>query len=196
MDCTDCHNRPTHIYHSPAEEMDQHLASNTIDSKLPFIKKVAVELLERPYVSREEAAKSIETGIKEYYAKNYPEVAGKKGEALSKAVEQVKDIYMRNFFPAMKVSWNSYPNHIGHFYSPGCFRCHDGKHTSADGRVISKDCTICHDVIGQIQENIPAGKQVTQFVHPVDIGEELYKTNCSDCHSAGGQDVAGSGKHH
>lgn len=195
MDCTDCHNRPTHIYHSPAEEMDQHLASNTIDSKLPYIKKVGVDLLERPYTSQEEAKKAIETGIKDYYSKNYPDVAAKKGDAISKAIEQVKDIYMRNFFPAMKVSWNSYPNHIGHFYNLGCFRCHDGKHTAADGRVISKDCTICHDVLGQIQENIPAGKQVTSFVHPVDIGDELYKTNCSECHSAGGQDVAGGGKH-
>jgi mono/diheme cytochrome c family protein len=35
---------------------------------------------------------------------------------------------------------------------------------------------------------------VTEFVHPVDIGDELIKTNCSDCHSAGGHDVPGEGK--
>jgi len=33
------------------------------------------------------------------------------------------------------------------------------------------------------------------FVHPVDIGDELMKTNCSDCHAAGGQDVPGGESH-
>ena len=194
MDCTDCHNRPTHIYHSPDEEMDQHLASNTIDGKLPYIKKVAVELLEKPYSSRDEAVKAIGAGVKEYYVKNYPEVVKNKGVALTQAVVQIQDIYLRNFFPAMKVAWNTYPNHIGHFYTPGCFRCHDGKHTSADGRVISKDCTICHDILGQIQENIPPGERVTKFVHPADIGDALYKTNCSDCHASNTNYFSGADK--
>ena len=33
-------------------------------------------------------------------------------------------------------------------------------------------------------------------VHPVDIGDEIMKTNCSDCHAAGGQDVPGGESHH
>jgi len=195
MDCTDCHNRPTHIYHSPSEEMDHNFASKTIDPGLPYIKKMAVDLLEKPYSSREEAANAINAVITDYYTKNYPEIARSKGAKITQAIEQIQDIYRRNFFPAMKVAWNTYPNHIGHLYTPGCFRCHDGKHTSGDGRVISKDCTICHDILGQVQENIPPGKQVTKFVHPADIGDELYKTNCSDCHSSGNLDVSGSGKH-
>lgn len=198
MDCTDCHNKPTHIYHSPGEEMDRHFASSTIDRSLPYIKKISVELLEKPYKTTEEAIPAIESGIKEFYAKKYPEVAKKKEKELAQAIENVKAIYKRNYFPKMKVSWSTYPNHIGHFYTPGCFRCHDGKHKTPEGRVISKDCKVCHDILGQIQENIPKGKQVTDFIHPVDIGAELYKTNCSDCHAAGGHDVAGGGKeqHH
>jgi hypothetical protein len=194
MDCTDCHNRPTHIYHSPGEEMDLNFVSKHIDRSLPFIKKVSVEILERQYKTKEEAVATITKEIPAYYAKNYPKAAQEKGAAINQAVERVKDIYERNYFPAMKVKWNTYPNYIGHFYTPGCFRCHDNKHKTADGKVISKDCKICHDVLGQTQENIPAGKQVTEFVHPVDIGNELYKTNCSDCHSAGGHDVPGEGK--
>ena len=195
MDCTDCHNKPTHIYHSPSEELDKHFVSGTIDRGLPYFKKVAVELLEKPYNSSEEAAKAIEAGINEYYAKNYPDVAAKKTAELSQAIQKTQAIYKRNFFPKMKVSWSTYPNHVGHFYTPGCFRCHDGKHKSPEGRVISKDCKICHDVLSQIQENIPAGKQVTEFVHPVDIGDELFKTNCSDCHSVGGHDASAGSKH-
>ena len=194
MDCIDCHNRPTHIYHSPEVEMDQNFASNQIDTKLPYIKKVAVEILNRPYKTSDEALAAIGKEIPEYYAKQYPKVAQEKGAAISHAVERVRDIYSRNFFPAMNVKWNTYPNHLGHFYSPGCFRCHDGKHKSADGRIISKDCRVCHEVLGQIQENIPNGQQVRDFVHPVDIGDELHKTNCSECHSAGGNNVPGTGK--
>ena len=195
MDCTDCHNRPTHIYRAPGVEMDENFVAGHIDSSLPYVKKVAVELLTKPYKTKEEAKAAIAAGIQSYYSKNYPKVAADKAEAIKKAITEIQDIYERNFFPAMKVSWNTYPNHIGHFYTPGCFRCHDGKHKSAQGKVISKDCNLCHTVLGQKQENIPAGTQPKNFVHPVDIGDEIYKTNCSDCHSAGGEDVPGGGGH-
>ena len=194
MDCTDCHNRPSHIYHSPSEEMDLNFVSNKIDRSLPFIKKVAVEILDAPYKTKEEGFAAITKGIPAFYAKNYPKVAQEKGAAINQAVERVKDIYERNFFPAMKVKWSTYPNYIGHFYTPGCFRCHDNKHKTADGKIISKDCKICHDVLDQAQENIPMGQRVTGFTHPVDIGDELYKTNCSECHMVAGHDVTAEGK--
>ena len=195
MDCTDCHNRPTHIYRSPGQEMDENFVSGHIDIALPYMKKVAVEILSKPYKSKAEAHAAIEREIPAYYAKNYPAVAKGKAAAIQKAVAEVKDIYTRNFFPDMKVSWNTYPNHIGHFYAPGCFRCHDGKHKSPQGKIISKECDMCHTVISQKQENIPPGTQVKNFVHPVDIGDEMMKTNCSECHMAGGEDVPGGGGH-
>lgn len=37
--------------------------------------------------------------------------------------------------------------HIGHQDFPGCFRCHDGSHASADGRVITQDCNACHNIL-------------------------------------------------
>ena len=48
MDCTDCHNRPTHIYRSPGVEMDENFISGHIDPALPYIKKISVEMLTRP----------------------------------------------------------------------------------------------------------------------------------------------------
>ncbi|BEH11769.1 MULTISPECIES: cytochrome c3 family protein [Geobacter] len=198
MDCIDCHNRPTHIYRSPAREMDEHIVSGQIDAGLPYIKKVAVEILEQPYKSKEEAHAAIEAKLPEYYAKNFPEVAKAKAAAINQAVAHVKDIYARNFFPRMDVTWSTYPNHIGHFYTPGCFRCHDGKHKTSTGKIISKDCAMCHEMISQKGENIPEGKVVKEFVHPADIGDALYKVNCSDCHMAAAEDSAGGeghGKH-
>jgi hypothetical protein len=193
MDCIDCHNRPTHIYHSPGQEMDENFVSGRIDQTLPYMKKVAVEILTSPYKSAEEAKAAIASAIPAYYLKNYPQLAKEKSAAIKKAVEEVQGIYSRNFFPKMKVSWNTYPNHIGHFYFPGCFRCHDGNHKSRDGRIISKDCNLCHTMINQKQENIPPNTVVKDFVHPVDIGDELFKTNCSDCHMEGGHDIPGGG---
>lgn len=195
MDCLDCHNRPAHVYRAPGIEMDEMFVSRRIDPALPYMKKIAVEILTRPYKNRDEAWATIEKELPAYYAQNYPQVAQAKAKEIQKAVTEVKDIYYRNFFPSMKVSWNTYPNHIGHFYSPGCFRCHDGKHKAPDGRIISKDCNLCHSVLSQIQENIPKGTKVNEFVHPVDIGEELFKTNCSECHYEGGKDVPGGEEH-
>jgi hypothetical protein len=194
MDCTDCHNRPTHIYHSPGQEMDESIVSGHIDPALPYIKKIGVELLEKPYKSAEEAKAAIAAGVQEFYSKNYPQVAKDRAASINAAIPYIQEMYARNYFPKMKVTWATYPNHIGHFYTPGCFRCHDGKHKSAKGKVISKDCNLCHMVISQKQENIPAGTQVKDFVHPVDIGDEMMNTNCSDCHLAGGHDIPGGGE--
>jgi hypothetical protein len=43
------------------------------------------------------------------------------------------------------------PDNLGHFYFNGCFRCHDGQHASPQGKVISKDCNLCHTVIDQVE---------------------------------------------
>ncbi|HLA26775.1 MAG TPA: NapC/NirT family cytochrome c [Syntrophales bacterium] len=194
MDCTDCHNRPTHIYRSPGQEMDEHFVSGHIDPSLPYIKKIAVELLNKPYKSKEEGRNSIVEGVEKYYAKNYPRVAKEKAPAIEQAIEKVQDIYSRNYFPGMKVRWNTYPNHISHFYSPGCFRCHGGRHKSTDGKIISKDCNLCHTVLSQKQENIKPGSRAKGFIHPTDIGDAIIAMNCSDCHSEGGEDIPGGGK--
>jgi hypothetical protein len=37
--------------------------------------------------------------------------------------------------------------------SPGCFRCHDGNHTSADGQTITNDCSACHQIVASGESN-------------------------------------------
>jgi hypothetical protein len=86
----------------------------------------------------------------------------------------------------MKTDWRSHPDNVGHLYSPGCFRCHDGQHMSPEGKVIPKDCNSCHTIQAQLEgaATLPAPAPPTSFSHPVDIGD-LTQVNCSDCHSGG-----------
>ncbi|HYB62637.1 MAG TPA: cytochrome C, partial [Methylomirabilota bacterium] len=82
-----------------------------------------------------------------FYQTNYPGVYRDKRPLVDAAVKEVQAIYLRNVFPRMKVSWGTYLNNLGHQDSPGCFRCHDGSHTSADGRTIPMDCDTCHSLL-------------------------------------------------
>ncbi len=44
---------------------------------------------------------------------------------LIKSVAALQKAYSQNTFAAMKVSYDVYPNHIGHLEVEGCFRCHN-----------------------------------------------------------------------
>jgi hypothetical protein len=146
MDCIDCHNRATHIFYSPQELIDMAITQGKIDRSLPFIKKKGVEALNPPNPSLEHAINKVES-ITEFYSTSYPDVYGEKREAIEKAIEQLKEIARLTTFPDMKVTWETYPNNIGHQKWPGCFRCH-GKlvATSGDhkGKIIDMSCNLCH----------------------------------------------------
>ena len=68
---------------------------------------------------------------------------------MAQAGKALGDAYSWNIFPHMRVTWNLYPNHIGHTESPGCFRCHDNKHKTDDGEKIGKKCGTCHNLIAE-----------------------------------------------
>jgi NapC/NirT cytochrome c family, N-terminal region len=149
MDCVDCHNRPSHMYRAPQNEIDVALDAGTIDKTLPYIKREGLRAVQVEYPSHEAAREGIARDIADFYAKNYPEVAAQNKDAVAAAGKALGDIYAWNVFPAMKVTWGTYPNHIGHKESPGCFRCHDRKHKTEDGDKISKDCDTCHTVLAE-----------------------------------------------
>jgi NapC/NirT cytochrome c family protein len=153
MDCVDCHNRPTHIYRLPDREVDDAMHAGFIDRGLPFIKKVGVETITRPYDTKAQAEAAIPVLVDDFYRKNYPAVAEAKQEAIRGAGKALASAYAANVFPSMKITWGSYPNNIGHMTSPGCFRCHDGEHKSADGKLISNECETCHTLLSVEEEN-------------------------------------------
>src|SRR6516162_9152649 len=185
MDCIDCHNRPTHIYVPPDVSVDRSMVAGSIDPSLPFIKSQGVDALVAEYKTQDEAVKTIGEKIPKFYQDKYPQIASAKADRVSAAVSELQRIYSTTIFPTMKVNWKTHPNNIGHMYSSGCFRCHDGNHVSKDGRVISKDCNACHTLLDQEEgQSHLAQMQAQQFKHPVDIGD-LTAVNCADCHTGG-----------
>ena len=147
MDCTDCHNRPTHIFEVPERAVDEAMAQGSIDPKLPFIKKQAVAALKHDYPDRATAAREISASLENFYRTGYPQVYAANPALVKASIQKVGAIYARNVFPEMNVTWGTYPNNLGHTDFPGCFRCHDGNHTSASKRTISNDCSTCHNLL-------------------------------------------------
>jgi len=153
MDCIDCHNRPTHAFELPENAVDNRMSRGLVSPELPYIRKKAVELLKAAYPDRETAKQKITEGITSYYRTSYPEIYNTKRALVEQSAENVAAIYLRNVFPEMKITWGVHPNNLGHNDFPGCFRCHDGSHTSADGQTISNDCSACHNLLAVGEEN-------------------------------------------
>lgn len=185
MDCIDCHNRPSHIFHQPDKMVNLYMSQNRIDPDLPFIKSISVQALENPYSDKEIALDSIETIITSFYRSAYRNIYSEKKQQIEAAVKEVQRIYSRNYFPYMNANWKSFPDNISHVYTPGCFRCHAGNMFSDDGKVVSHDCNGCHLIISQTDEK--GVKRVDlnglEFQHPIDIGSDVKNLLCTDCHS-------------
>jgi hypothetical protein len=153
MDCVDCHNRPTHAFDLPENAVDKQMSIGRISPELPFIRKKAVEVLKVNYSARDVAEGSIKEELNTFYRTNYSQIYLTRRTLVEQAGEEVAKIYLRNVFPDMRLTWGSHPNNLGHNDSPGCFRCHDGSHTSADGQTITNDCSACHQVLASGEEN-------------------------------------------
>jgi nitrate/TMAO reductase-like tetraheme cytochrome c subunit len=186
MDCIDCHNRPTHVYTPPDRSVDQALAAHRISPTLPFAKQQGVQILTAQYKTTQQAQDAIAKAIPSFYKEKYPQLVSSRSGDIQNMVMELQRIFRENIFPEMKVDWRTHPDNVGHYYFNGCFRCHDGNHTSKDGKVITKECNSCHTVLGQEEGILPSAVTTTAmtFKHPVELGD-LTAVNCSDCHNGG-----------
>jgi len=185
MDCMDCHNRPSHHYYTPQEFIDHGLISGAIPQDLPFIKKVAMDLFIDPYDTKDTAIYTIRNYTKEFYSENYPEIYATRETDINQAVDGMINEFSQNIFPEMMVSWDEYDSHIGHKTYNGCFRCHDDNHKSEDGKVISKDCNICHTIVLQGkpgEEQFSSVADALDFIHPKELEDGWEEDLCTECH--------------
>jgi nitrate/TMAO reductase-like tetraheme cytochrome c subunit len=184
MDCMDCHNRPAHAFETPDDAVNLAISIGHIDRGLPFIKKYALLALGHHYATEAEASQSIATTLAgRYPTDKFP--ADQQQKSVRAAIAAVQEIYQDNFFPEMNASWANYPNNIGHKDWPGCFRCHDGDHQTADKKqsINANDCNACHTILAQgtAPEMDLLSPNGQKFKHP---GDEVDGA-CNDCHSGG-----------
>jgi hypothetical protein len=186
LDCMDCHNRPAHKFRSPQQAVDIYLDIGKIDTTLPFIKREATKALARPYPDGETAETQIGVAITDFYRVNHPEIWNKDKASVNLAIDQVRDIYRHNSFPAMNVDWRTYPDNIGHMISPGCFRCHEGRHVNQYGKMLSHKCNICHTFLNRVDQggDVPA-VQAGEFIHSYELQGPHAELRCDRCHNGG-----------
>ncbi|HUE85874.1 MAG TPA: NapC/NirT family cytochrome c [Vicinamibacterales bacterium] len=138
MDCTDCHNRVGHPLAATVDRaVDEALASGGMP-RLPFVRREAIAAAGAEYPSSAAAGEAIAEKLNAFYGTQRLDDA-----RVAQAVAATQRVYSSNVFPAMNVTWGTYPSHIGHTDAPGCFRCHDERTTPA-GRTITQDCEACH----------------------------------------------------
>lgn len=185
MDCVDCHTRPSHNYRAPLVFVNEAMTAGDIPSELPEIKSLSMEICDKDFPTADSAMTYISKKLNSFYEEDYPEIYEEQKALVDKAVAGLQDAFSKNIFPEMKVKWRAYPDHIGHMNYDGCFRCHNDRHTSEAGDVISKDCNLCHYISAQGPKGsvvtAPLG-QVLEFKHPEDIDEEWKESLCTDCH--------------
>ncbi len=185
MDCLDCHNRPSHSFPSPMTFMNKAFSIDTILQQLPDLKSISMEILNTKYPDSDSAMTAIALQVKDYYKLSYENIYKEQKALIDTAISILQREYSKHIFPDMKVTWEKYPNHIGHLEFDGCFRCHDDNHTSSDNRTISKDCNLCHSIVAQGAVDTLNSTSVFDemvFAHPDDPDEMWREANCSECH--------------
>jgi len=192
MDCVDCHNRATHVFSRPSGALDDALSRGAIPADLPEIKQQGVAVLEHTYATEAEAAKAI-AAVADFYRTKYPDVANKRAADVQAAVAGLQAIFDRTQFPFMQVTWETHPDNIGHKDFPGCFRCHDGKHLSADKQAIRLECNICHSIPEVADPGkplpmvsiSPGGKEPDSHRSTTWLSEHRFQfdASCAVCHT-------------
>ena len=191
MDCITCHNRITHLVSYPEVTVDRLMERGLISTSIPEIRQIALETYNKNYTSTEGALASFDL-LDYYYQEKYPVFYGNNQTDISAAISELKESYQNSVFPEQKSDWTSHPNNIGHNKSPGCFRCHDGEHLTAEKEAIRLECNLCHA--------IPVVAEESEFITKIELstGPEpenhfntnwislhhlVYEPSCGNCHT-------------
>ena len=189
MDCVTCHNRVTHEFSFPEESINFAMQRGQIDPGIPMIHQKAVEVMSTQYENRADAFAAIDN-LESYYKGT--EYYSGNAEKVSAAIQTLKDIYDRTVFHDQEINWNTHPNNLGHINSPGCFRCHDGKHLNDKQEAIRLECNVCHsipvvkdanDFVTSIE--ISTGAEPESHLNPnwISLHNQAFSPSCSACHT-------------
>ena len=110
------------------------------------------------------------------------------------AIATLQDIYTQSVHLEQKSDWNTHPNNIGHLNSPGCFRCHDGKHLSSELESVRLECNLCHSIpVVAGPYDFVASVEVSRGPEPqshldsnwIAMHRDAFNPTCSNCHDTG-----------
>jgi len=191
MDCITCHNRITHLVATPEETVDQLISRGLISTDIPEIRRKSVEVYSNIYETTEIGLLGIE-GLHDYYRRVYPDFYAQNKSKVDDAVLVLQTAYKNSVNPEQKSDWTSHPNNIGHNDSPGCFRCHDGKHLNDDEGSIRLECNLCHsipvvagpyDFVASIE--ISRGPEPRSHLNEnwISMHHLAFDETCANCHS-------------
>jgi nitrate/TMAO reductase-like tetraheme cytochrome c subunit len=160
MDCYDCHNRAAHRFRTLDEALDLAIESDRLPRSLAFVKARARKALGAEYESVAEMESAVENAIMDFYRSREAEAFAEMRPEVERTVEALKAIHARNVHPDMNVTWDTYPGLAGHRgRMEGCFRCHNQRMRTRDGRNISQKCSLCHDMLadGEMSPEVVKG---------------------------------------
>ncbi|HET7142827.1 MAG TPA: NapC/NirT family cytochrome c [Anaerolineales bacterium] len=191
MDCITCHNRITHRVYTPEESLDSAFTLGKIAKDIPGIRQKGVEVLRGEYASQEEGLKAIGE-LDTYYKNIFPKYYSSNPEKVEEAIEVMQKIYTDSVFIEQKVNWDSHPTNVGHINSPGCFRCHDGKHLNAADEAIRLECNLCHSIpIVSNESDFVTNIEISRGLEPethfnpnwISMHNQAIGPSCSNCHT-------------
>jgi nitrate/TMAO reductase-like tetraheme cytochrome c subunit len=197
MDCITCHNRVTHDFQPPAVSVDESMARGQISPSIPEIRKRAVSALTTQYATQADAHTAIEAIVGDYYRGT--DYYTEHQEEVEAAIQEIKAIYDRTFFTDQKIDWTTHPNNLGHVNSPGCFRCHDGKHLDNEDQAVRLECNLCHSIPAVADEqDFLANIEISRVLEPethlnanwINLHHLSFDSTCANCHTT--EDMGGT----
>ena len=191
MDCTTCHNRVSHNFKPPRDSMDDSMSRGLIDTGIPEIHKKGVEVLSAKYTTQQEGLDAI-AGLEAYYQQNHADYYSGNSDVVKAGIAEIQKIFETTVFLDQKVDWTTHPNNLGHINSPGCFRCHDGKHLNQDKEAIRLECNLCHSIPKVAGEQdfvtnieISRGPEPESHLNPnwISLHNQMFDGTCASCHT-------------
>jgi hypothetical protein len=191
MDCITCHNRVAHGIKDPDSAVNSLLSRGLISADIPNIKKMGVDKLEGTYASEQEAMQGI-ADLTSYYQSTYPDFYASNAVLVDEAIKSLQGQYLISYFPDQQVDWTTHPNNTGHMLSPGCFRCHDGKHLTTTGESVRLECNLCHAIPvvayeDQLNPVLPLNRGYEPDSHQntnwINLHRTFFDDSCQGCHT-------------
>ena len=191
MDCITCHNRITHLVPQPEDAIDEMLSREIISPEIPDIRAKALEVYSPLYDSQAVAMNAI-AGLTNYYQAYYPDYYQENQDKIDAAIRTLQQAYRDSVYPEQNSNWDTHPNNVGHKDSPGCFRCHGGKHLSPEGEAVRLECNLCHSIpVVAGPEDFIANVEISRGPEPeshlnsnwITLHRDVFDPTCANCHT-------------